>query len=275
MNREKVGTRTPRTYTHEMDKWIRENAHVMEYRNQKHFVDLFNAIHGTSITTQQMNQHLHRIGVSVSTTLNTYHYTEEMDKWLSDNYGKYDNNWVSLSKDFNSTFDVAYSNCRLMKHCERTLKIHKPQKKEKGRRINKGSFSKGNNGSSTRRQLPIGTIRLYTSNTSKIPMIKVKLCEGDSGSVLGGNGHNMKRPWWIPLKEKVWVDAHGEIPEGFTVVHLDHNTENCSLDNLALADKRGLAIMGSHKWWSDNVKFTATALEWCNLYMAAKDNAVL
>lgn len=273
MDRSKVGTRAPRTYTKEMDKWIRENKDVMIYRNQKHFTDLFNAIHGTSITTDQMNQHLHRIGVQVLTSNNVAHYTEEQDKWLCENYDRYNNDWVALANDFNKVFGTDYSNCRLAKHCERRLKIHNPIKKEKGTKLNKGSFTVGNDKVSTKRQLPLGTIRIYTTKTCKMPMIKVKLTEGDSGS-LRGNGHNMKRPWWIPLKEKVWIDAYGEIPEGYRIVNLDGNTQNCELNNLALADARGLAIMGSHKWWSDNPKFTATAIEWCNLYITAKDKGV-
>jgi len=262
-------------YTQEQKKWIEDNAQIMEWRNIKHFTDTFNAIFNVSTTKGAMITYLYKHKITISAYTNTDHYTEEMDKWLSDNYAKYDNDWVALARDFNSVFNVAYSNCRLTKHCQRKLKIHIPKRKEKGKTINKGSFTKGNNSSSTKRQLPIGTIRTYTSKTSRIPMIKVKLCEGDSGSVLGGNGHNMKRPWWIPLKEKVWTDAYGEIPEGYRIIHLDHNTENCELSNLALADARGLAIMGSHKWWSDNPKFTATAVEWCNLYMVAKDNKVL
>ena len=272
MNRANVGTRTPRTYTKEMDKWIRDNATVMEYRNQKHFTDLFNAIHGTSITVVQMNTHLWRIGVQVSTAQNTCHYTDEMNKWLCDNYAKYDNDWVALANDFNKKFKVNFSNCRLAKYCQRTLKIHQP--KEKKGKINKSTFAKGKgNTVAIKKQLPIGTIRTYKAKDVKIPVIKVKLSDGDSTE--GTTGHNFKRPWWIPLKEKVWTDAYGEIPEGYTVVHLDHNNENCELSNLALADKRGLAIMGSHKWWSNNPKFTKTAVQWCNLYMTAKDREVL
>mgnify|MGYP006988959367 CR=1 FL=1 len=106
MNRDKVGTRTPRLYSRTMDKWICENATAMVYRNQKHFTDLFNAIHGTAITTQQMNQHLYRLGVRVSTNLNNSQYTEEMDKWLYENYSKYENDWVKLANDFNCIFNV-------------------------------------------------------------------------------------------------------------------------------------------------------------------------
>lgn len=272
MNRSKIGTRTPRVYTAEMQKWILDNADIGVFKSLKNFVDVFNAIHGTSISYQAMNTHLYRYGIIVKTKNNTSVYTEEMDSWLIANYPNYNNDWVSLANDFNSKFNTEFTNTRLCKYCERGLKIHTPKKKSG--QVNRGTFSKGKKGTSTDRQAPIGTIRTYTSKTSKILYIKVKLAEGDSGLVCN-KGHNYKRPWWIPLKEKVWIDAHGEIPDGFSVIQLDRDYKNCDINNLALADKRGLAIMGSHKWWSDNKKFNATGIQWCNLYMTAKDNAVL
>ena len=272
MDRSKVGTRTPRVYTEEMQKWILDNADVGVFKSLKNFTDVFNAIHGTSISYQAMNTHLYRCGITVKTKNNTSAYTEEMNNWLVSKYSEYNNDWITLTKDFNSKFCTDFTSTRLCKHCERKLKIHKPKPK-KGQ-VNRGTFCKGTSSTSTDRQLPIGTIRTYTSHTSKILMIKVKLTEGDSGS-LRNAGHNYKRPWWIPLKEKVWVDAYGEIPNGFRVIQLDRDYTNCNLDNLVLADSRGLAIMGSHKWWSDNKAFNATGIEWCNLYILAKDKEIV
>ena len=281
MDRSRVGTRTPRVYTKEMQQWILDNADTGVFKSQKNFTDVFNAIHGTSISYQAMNTHLHRYGIIVKTKHNSS-YTKEMDNWLIDNYSKYDNDWIALAHDFNLNFGTDYSNCRLAKHCQRGLKIHTPAKKvsHKYERVdfktirNKGQFIKGQRSLATDKQAPIGTIRTYTSHTSKILYVKVKLTDGESG-ILSGKGHNYRRPWWIPLKEKVWIDAHGEIPEGYRVIQLDRDYKNCDLDNLALADKRGLAIMMSHKWWTDSSKFNATGVQWCNLYMTAKDNNVL
>lgn len=274
MDRSKVGTRTPRVYTEEMQKWILDNADVGVFKSLKNFTDVFNAIHGTSISYQAMNTHLYRYGIIVKTKNNTSVYTEEMDSWLIANYPNYNNDWVSLANDFNSKFNTEFTNTRLCKYCERGLKIHTPKKKSG--QVNRGTFSKGNNHTSTDRQAPIGTIRTYTSGTSNILMIKVKLTDGDSGSLCANNsGHNYKRPWWIPLKEKIWIDNFGEIPEGFRVIQLDRDYKNCNIDNLVLADKRGLAVMASHKWWSDNSKFNVTGIQWCNLYILAKDKEIV
>lgn len=257
-----------RVYTDEMQKWIVDNAYTGVFKSQKNFTDVFNAIHRTKVSYQAMNTYLFRHGIVVKTKHNTSAYTEEMNDWLKNNYSVYDNDWVVLAQDFNSEFGTDFSASRLRKYCERRLKIHTPKKKSG--QVNRGTFYKGNKRTSTDRQAPIGTIRTYTSKTSKILYIKVKLTEGDSAN----NGHNYKRPWWMPLKEKVWIDAHGEIPEGFSVIQLDRDYKNCNLDNLVLADKRGLAMMASYKWWSDNRTLNATGIQWCNLYMLSKDNDV-
>lgn len=259
-------------YTSEMQEWIIKNADSGVFKSQKNFTDVFNAIHGTKITYGAMHTHLHRHGITIRTHHNMSVYTEDMNNWLIANYSKYDNDWVMLARNFNSEFYTDFSPSRLCKHCERKLKIHKP--KRKAGQLNKGTFCKGEARTSTDRQAPIGTIRTYTSHTSKILMIKVKLAEGDSG-LLRNAGHNYKRPWWIPLKEKVWIDNFGEIPDGFRVIQLDRDYKNCDINNLVLADKRGLAIMASHKWWTDNDKFNATGIQWCNLYMTAKDCGAL
>lgn len=259
-------------YTKEQDDWIRENADLGIFRNQKHFTDVFNALFKTNHSKAAMNTHLYRIGIAVRTDHHNRGCTKEQEAWLVDNFSKYDCDFVSMVRDFNERFGTSRTNCSIAKYCERNLGLYKPRPK-KGK-LNKGTFVKGQSGTSTDRQLPVGTIRTYSSGTSKTLCIKVKLAEGDSG-LLRDNGHNYKRPWWIPLKEKVWTEVYGEIPDGFSVINLDRDYRNCNLDNLALADKRGLAIMMSKQWWADNKTFNATGIQWCNLYFIAKDRGIV
>jgi len=276
LNKHHISVKTTHMkFTDEMSKWIVDNASLGIFKNYKHFTEVFNAVHGTNVTTAAMTTHLSRIKVSVSTPANTDHYTEEENKWIIDNYANYNNDWVTFARDFNEQFGrTDMTNCRLAKHCERRLKIHKP--KEKKGQVNRGTFVKGNKSGSTTRQCPVGTIRTYSTGKSKSPWIKVKLCEGDSGLLLENHHcHNMKRPWWMPLKDKVWIDNYGDIPEGYCVTVLDKDQFNCNIENLALIDRRGTGIMASHDWWSDNSKFTQIAIDWCNLYMTAKDNNVI
>ncbi len=39
---------------------------------------------------------------------------------------------------------------------------------------------------------------------------------------------------WIPLHQKVWIEANGEIPKGFVVIFKDKNPLNCDISNLEL-----------------------------------------
>ena len=230
---------------------------------------MFNAIFKTSHTVQSVNTHLWRIGITLKTDHHKRGCTQEQKDWLISNFSKYDYDFVLMAKEFNNIFGTNRSNCSIAKYCERNLKLYKPRPKRG--QINKGTFVKGNKTTSTERQLPVGTIRQSRRNHKYIPVIKVQMCDGNSGSV----GHNYKKPWWIPLKDKIFQDFYGNIPDGYSVVNLDGDSQNCDIKNLALLDKRGAAIMMNKDWWSDNRKFTGTAVQWCNLYMIAKDNSVL
>ncbi len=259
-------------YTQEQEDWILENAALGIFKSQKHFTDVFNAIFGTNHTVQAMNTHVYRRGIVVKTEHHKRGCSEDQKKWLIDNFDKYDLNFVAMAADFNKRFGTNKSNCCIAKYCERKLGLHVPAPKAKAK--NTGRIKRGDAGASTDRQLPIGTVRAVCTKHRKVPYIKVQLCNGDSGMVRG-NGHNYKRPWWIPLREKVWIDAYGEIPNGYCVVNIDGDPMNCQLDNLMLMDKRGTAIMASHKWWMDDKNLTENAVTWCNLYLIAKDERVV
>lgn len=47
---------------------------------------------------------------------------------------------------------------------------------------------------------------------------------------------------WIPLHQKMWIDANGEIPKGYVVVFKDKDTMNCNLSNLELISRAELLM---------------------------------
>lgn len=288
MNRHNVVFNSKMNNSRMSDKqleWIKDNLNAGVFRNQQHFTDVFNAIFNKNLTKQAMGNILFRHGWSVKTKHNTNHWTAEMDDWLREKYPDCNYDFVKLAGVFNKEFGTDKSASCITKHLER-MGVHTPRKKESLQKKvikrsgnpdriyrNRGMFAKGKPSASTDNQLPIGTIRVAQSNHVKIPFVKVQLCNGDSGQ-MRSRGHNYKRPWWIPLKEKVWMDAYGAIPDGFCVVCVDKNQMNCDLNNLMLLDKRGTAIMASHKWWMDNKILVENAITWCNLYFVAKDAAI-
>lgn len=253
-------------YTVEQSAWIKENVRAIEWRNTKHFADTFNALFGTEKKAQAINCYLNRNGMQLLTNKTAEHYTPEMDKWLVDNYNRFNGNFVELTDYFNSRFGTDYSNCRLMKRCERTLKIHKPKSKKNMK--NSGKFKADvSNG----RGLPIGTIRY---NSDGRPFIKVLESDGKSGSSRC-RGHNYREPWWMPLQKKIWVDHFGDVPQGYEVVSLNGDPNDTDIRNIGIIDRRGKAVMAKKGWWTDNRVITGDGVQWCNLYYTAKDNGIV
>ncbi|CAB3730398.1 HNH endonuclease signature motif containing protein [Paraburkholderia rhynchosiae] len=77
--------------------------------------------------------------------------------------------------------------------------------------------------------MPIGSLR-----DSQGGYLQVKVSE---------TGNQMKD--WVFLHKKLWVDAHGPIPNGHAVVFKDRDKSNVVLDNLELITKRELMARNS------------------------------
>ena len=187
--------------------------------------------------------------------------TDTQEQWLKDNYAKYEV-VADLVKAYNNTFNTCVKHSTLTKKCV-TLGLHTYDK----HRCNVGQFVKGKKYGSE--ECHIGTIR-YDGQT-KMCYIKVKMCEGMSRET---SGHSYKAPFWKQLQNKVWEDNYGKVPDGYVACPLNQNPYEQDIKKIALIDKRGKCIMTRKDWWSENAKFTATAVRWCNLYFVAKDNGV-
>lgn len=253
-------------YTQEQKEWIVKNLNIIEWKNQKHFTDTFNALFGTHKTVCAMNTYLFKNGLNVKTVGNTNHWTSEMDAWLKNHYAEYDCYFVKMAKDFNAVFGTDKSGCCIAKHLEREG-IHKPSPKRSGR--NRGMFQKG--APSKKGELPLGTIRY---NSDGRPFIKVKMCNGEAAHEKNGC-HNYREPWWKPLQKKIWEDHYGEVPDGYVVCTLSCDPNDTDVNHIGIIDKRGTARMAKNDWWGiDNVQIKKTAVQWCNLFYVAQDHEV-
>lgn len=95
----------------------------------------------------------------------------------------------------------------------------------KGRgRMQETQFKKGNQ---PENYLPIGTERIDADG-----YLRVKIADG-----LGGTGNQKVWPF---LHRHRWEQAHGPIPEGYTVVFKDGDRSNCALENLELISRKEL-----------------------------------
>ncbi len=74
-----------------------------------------------------------------------------------------------------------------------------------------------------------------------------------------------------PKRRYVWEQAHGSIPPGHRIIHLDGNPMNCELDNLCCIPDRFVPLLNKNHWLTDSREHTLTAIKWCELFYALKD----
>ena len=256
-----VTTDNNKTLTDEQKQWILDNCGLGIFKDKKHFIATFNAVFNENKTFDAMNTYLARNNIVLITKASMPAYTEAQRQWILDNYDNYDV-FADLVRDFNAEFHTNKAHASLTGYCVNNLKLREFDR----HRENAGQFKKG----LVVEESPIGTIKY--NKQRNLCFIKVQMCKGKSRDT---SGHNLKAPFWKPLQDKIWEDHCGTIPEGYIACSLTGDPYEQNIENIALIDKRGKCIMSKKDWWSDKPKFTATAVQWCNLYMTAKDREVI
>ncbi len=246
----------------EYRKWIEDNLNTGVFRDKKHFLKVFNAVFNENKSFDSLAQYLSKNNLTIATPHTVKHYTDEQDKWLKENCSKYEV-FSDLVVAYNMKFGTAKNYSQLSSRC----KVLGVRQYDAKRRTNRGNFKKGQKYGAE--ECPLNTIRY--DKQRNMCFIKVQMCEGKSRET---SGHNLKAPFWKILQNKIWEDNYGYIPDGYVACSLTDDPYEQNIENIALIDKRGKAIMGRKEWWSDNAKFTNTAVQWCNLYFVAKDNGV-
>lgn len=135
------------------------------------------------------------------------------------------------------------------------------REKCRGRGLNVKINNPTQYGKKRKEQLPIGTIRNVSNGCT---YIKVKMVP--ERSLFTGYA----KPYWIPLQEKVYTDAHGEIPKGMMVCFLNCDRNDFRLENLYPITRKIAARMAKNEWWSDNPIITMTGIKWCELMIVSK-----
>lgn len=177
------------------------------------------------------------------------HYTKEQEKWLRSSISQYDS-FSELTNAFNKHFNEDRKVTSVQEKCNKRLKL----------KINKnaGRFKDRNR----KEQLPIGTIR-KGGNGSVYIKVKDSFLSYQSG---------YEEPYWLPIQKKVWQDHYGDVPDGKMVIFLDGNRENLDINNLYCIDRRISAIMAKNRWYMNNREHTLTAIKWCELHYALKED---
>lgn len=199
------------------DKWIAERWECTH--NWLTLCREYNSAHGTSIGYNTFKSHCNR-----ELSLN-YHYSDEQEKWLKENYPKLGR--VECSRLFNEKFGTTKSvNAVKIKCISMGLKVSEARLKAKAIE-------------NTKRYHEIGTVKVMGNNG---------LCEKTE------NG-------WERVADKVI----GKAPKGHRIVHLDGNILNNDIENLQIASFTTCGYMTANNLWSEHPKITESGLIWCKL----------
>lgn len=220
------------------DEWIRQNRDAYKYNN-----DLWRAYiaeFGECPESSSFSRHLRIIGLSAGHNA----FTQEQDEWLKANYP------IMSRKDCTKLFNETFNDSR----DEGTIKVRAT--KYLGLKVDKETRSESLHKSNARN---IGSEITLKVGGRKYIFIKVK----------NDKGARFKN--FIPKARYIWELAFGEIPAGHQVVHLDGDTMNCSLDNLACISTADCAIMTANRFWGREKEVVRTAVKWVNLYKEVRD----
>ncbi len=229
-------------FSNEQKQWLIDNAKSGRFKNCKHLTDTYNALFKECRKSGNINSYLSDWGVFLNTKYKESYYSEDMNSWLINNYLSFDSIEDAV-KAFNKEFGVDKSWSALVHHCKRI-----------GLKRNSNKFCKGH--ASPRKRNVGDIVKRQRENWIKV----------------NANGN---KDDWIPLRKYVWEQTYGKVPDGYCVVFLTDDYTDTSINNLGLVDRRGTMIMSKLDWWTDNRVITKSGLQWCNLYLTAKDNGVM
>lgn len=223
-------------FTSVQDDWIRRN-HSPE-KLIRELTAEFNDAFGEDRSVGTMKNHCRKLLLPRSNRF----FSEEEDRWLSEH--SRDGSFSEVAAEFNRIFGQNRSPYTIKKRCNRKLHVGFKNKK----------YSNA---------LPIDTevVRggFIWVKVSNIP------CK-ENGKLKSGVVN------WRQKSHVVWEQHYGSMPpEGYTIVFLNRDTRDCSIENLYAVSPRVLREMSKKKWWSTDRELTLTAIKWCELFYAMKD----
>lgn len=80
---------------------------------------------------------------------------------------------------------------------------------------------------------------------------------------------------WVQKNRYIYEQVHGKIPDGHMIVFLDSNRNNFDINNLYAIPAKINMMLGANKWFSSDRNVTLTAIKWCELFYALKQNNLL
>lgn len=227
-------------YSDEEEKWIIDNYDV--YKNQRDLTRIYNQTFHKNKAISSINHKCVTLGL-----LKDINYTEEQKKWLIDNYDNY-LMVTDLARAFNEHFNCKRNIYSICRYCSKRIRKKEFQYSQQEIEWLKANFEK------------YPTMREITNEFNKVfPTrsvsglrdycnLKLGLKKIGKDYPIGHTKIDQRGTVWVKvrrgsfrnnyerLNKLTWEKANGKIPEGFRLVHLDGNYQNCALENLALVD---------------------------------------
>lgn len=211
------------------DDWI--IANYLNYESYVAMVADYNKLFNDHVTKAGMNNHCrYKLGLH-KPRQNCRHYTEEQIEWLTENLPKYGRN--ETCRMFNERFNENRS-VRSMKSFTAMYGIKVDEQVWKSHvieNLNKDKIK------------AVGTERIDHGR----PVMKV-----------GGSD-------WRYKNRLVYEEAHGNIPKGYAVMHLDNDPMNCDISNLRAVPKARLGALIAADMKSEIPQITEAGLLWLEL----------
>lgn len=211
------------------DDWI--IANYLNYESYKDMVADYNKLFNDHVTRAGLKNHsLYKLGLH-KPRVNNRHYTEEQIEWLTENLPKYGRK--ETCRMFNERFNESRS-VRSMKSFTAMYGVKVDEQVWKGfatKNVNKNKLKE------------IGTERIDHGR----PVVKVGGCD------------------WRYKNRLVYEEAHGKIPKGCAVIHLDNDPLNCDISNLKAVPKDRLGALIAADMKSEIPQITEAGLLWLEL----------
>jgi hypothetical protein len=220
-------------YSSEQIKFLAENIRNYTYSE---LAQVFNARFDTAVTAKAIRQKCER---AVGHQQKLSRYTAEQERFLHENISKYD--FTELSEKFNSQFGTRVNANAMKRKCNHQLKI-------------KRGYNSSRDGNGKK---PIGTL----SKSNGYAVVKTDNVKSDRWKS------------WTMLHRYIYQQYYGPIPKGKNIVFLNNDKTDARPENLYAVDNKIMQIMRANGWFSTEPAITLTAIKWCELFYALRQEA--
>lgn len=215
------------------DEWIIKN--YLNYESYQKMLEDYNKLHDTDAKIGGIKNHARMVlGIS-KPRKRCRHYTEEQIEWLKNTYPKY--GCRKTAEMFNEKF---HEN-RTMRGMQNFGTAYGIQVDPKVRIKNRTGLDHGK-----RAVREAGSLRWECGR------LVMKMPDGR----------------WQQVGRAVYEQKIGQIPKGWSVIHLDGDVSNYEENNLAAVPIKIHGMLQGNGLRSENAEITKTGIEWCKLKAA-------